>query len=179
MSAGRPTDYKPEFADQARKLCELGATDQELGDFFALFPTEDDWLVACLLLIRQDRRGVIAVQKKTRASNRTRRRSCDPSIRLVEAMRARLWAALKGATDGALFSRLDYSRDELVSHLEAQFVDGMTWGNYGQWHVDHIKPCAAFDHSDSEQFAECWGLSNLRPLWGGDNISKGAKYVAA
>lgn len=31
---GRPTDYKPEYADQARKLCELGATDQELGDFF-------------------------------------------------------------------------------------------------------------------------------------------------
>lgn len=31
---GRPTAYKPEFVEQARKLCELGATDAELGDFF-------------------------------------------------------------------------------------------------------------------------------------------------
>lgn len=34
MPAGRPTDYKPEYAEQARKLCELGATDFELGKFF-------------------------------------------------------------------------------------------------------------------------------------------------
>jgi hypothetical protein len=34
MPAGRPTDYKPEYADQARKLCELGATDIDLADFF-------------------------------------------------------------------------------------------------------------------------------------------------
>ena len=33
-TAGRPTAFKPEFADQARKLCELGATDTELADFF-------------------------------------------------------------------------------------------------------------------------------------------------
>ena len=31
---GRPTDYKPEYAEQAAKLCALGATDFELADFF-------------------------------------------------------------------------------------------------------------------------------------------------
>lgn len=31
---GRPSIYRPEFAEQARKLCELGATDFELADFF-------------------------------------------------------------------------------------------------------------------------------------------------
>jgi hypothetical protein len=34
MPAGRPTDYQPEYAAQARKLCEFGATDIELADFF-------------------------------------------------------------------------------------------------------------------------------------------------
>lgn len=33
-SCGAPTAYKPEFADQAAKLCALGATDMELADFF-------------------------------------------------------------------------------------------------------------------------------------------------
>lgn len=31
---GRPSAFKPEFVEQARKLCELGATDVELADFF-------------------------------------------------------------------------------------------------------------------------------------------------
>lgn len=32
--AGRPSKYKPEYAEQAQKLCLLGATDAELADFF-------------------------------------------------------------------------------------------------------------------------------------------------
>lgn len=34
MPAGRPSAYKPEYAKQASKLALLGATDQELADFF-------------------------------------------------------------------------------------------------------------------------------------------------
>ena len=31
---GQPTKYRPEYDKQAYKLCLLGATDKELGDFF-------------------------------------------------------------------------------------------------------------------------------------------------
>lgn len=31
---GRPTKYKEEYNEQAYKLCLLGATDKEIGDFF-------------------------------------------------------------------------------------------------------------------------------------------------
>jgi len=31
---GRPTDYDPEYNEQVKKLCLLGATDKELADFF-------------------------------------------------------------------------------------------------------------------------------------------------
>ena len=34
MAIGRPSKYKDEFAEQAYKLCLLGATDKELADFF-------------------------------------------------------------------------------------------------------------------------------------------------
>jgi hypothetical protein len=34
MPAGRPTKYKPEYATQAAKLCQMGATDIEIADFF-------------------------------------------------------------------------------------------------------------------------------------------------
>ena len=33
---GRPTRYKSEYAEQARKLCLLGATDDALADFFSI-----------------------------------------------------------------------------------------------------------------------------------------------
>ena len=36
---GRPSEYKPEYAEQARKLCLLGATDAELADFFNVTET--------------------------------------------------------------------------------------------------------------------------------------------
>ena len=31
---GRPTKYKPEYAEQAYKLCLLGAIDADMADFF-------------------------------------------------------------------------------------------------------------------------------------------------
>jgi hypothetical protein len=39
MTAGRPTLYKPEYAEQARKLCRLGATDSQVADFFEIGTT--------------------------------------------------------------------------------------------------------------------------------------------
>ena len=36
MAGGRPTAYSGDFAEQARKICELGATDQEIADFFGV-----------------------------------------------------------------------------------------------------------------------------------------------
>jgi len=36
MPAGRPTDFAAEMIEQAAKLCSLGATDDEMADFFGI-----------------------------------------------------------------------------------------------------------------------------------------------
>ena len=36
MPAGRPSSYQEEYAGQAEKLCRLGATDDEIADFFGV-----------------------------------------------------------------------------------------------------------------------------------------------
>ena len=51
----------------------------------------------------------------------------------------------------------------------------MNWDNYGVWHLDHIIPCARFDLSDPEQQKICFHYTNLQPMWGEDNMRKGAK----
>ena len=43
----RPSSYKPEYAEQAAKLCQLGATDSELADFFGVEErTVNNWKTA-------------------------------------------------------------------------------------------------------------------------------------
>lgn len=43
-AGGRPTDYRPEMAEQAEKLCRLGATDKELAEFFGVTEqTVNNW----------------------------------------------------------------------------------------------------------------------------------------
>lgn len=67
-----------------------------------------------------------------------------------------------------------YSSDELLKHLESRFKRGMSFDNYGEWHIDHIIPVAAFDFASEldPDFVKCWSLTNLQPLWAKENMSE-------
>ena len=54
----RPTKYKKEFAEQAYKLCLLGATDAELADFFGVQEkTVNNWKKAHKEFLQSIKRG--------------------------------------------------------------------------------------------------------------------------
>ncbi len=100
----------------------------------------------------------------------------NPSARLGGCLRNRLRQALKGATKTASMVEVTgCTMDEVKQYLELQFREGMTWSNYGQWHIDHIVPCSAFDLTDPQQQKLCFHYTNLQPLWARDNLSKHAK----
>lgn len=104
----------------------------------------------------------------------------DPAKRLHKAMRWRLWSSLVGRNSGRrTFEILGYSLDELRAHLERQFTKGMSWDNYGEWHVDHIVPLAEFGglEIESPEFRRAWALTNLRPLWAQENLRKKDKRL--
>lgn len=65
----------------------------------------------------------------------------------------------------------------LKEHIEKQFVNGMTWENYGQfgWHIDHIIPLSLAKNED-DIYKLCH-YTNLQPLWWRDNLSKGTKIL--
>lgn len=67
-----------------------------------------------------------------------------------------------------------YTIDQLKTHLQKKFKPGMSWDNYGQWHVDHIIPVSVynFETPDDIDFKKCWALKNLQPLWAKENIIK-------
>jgi len=107
------------------------------------------------------------------------RKRVDPTFKMKCYMRSRVRNAIvlnKGTKADKTFELVGCTAEDLKSHLEEQFTEGMTWENYGSWHVDHIKPCASYDLSlDSEQKA-CFNYSNLQPLWAEDNLKKADKY---
>jgi hypothetical protein len=103
-----------------------------------------------------------------------------PQRRLEAAIRAGVHKRLNGQRPARrTFQLLGYSVAKLMEHLERQFERRMSWDNFGEWHIDHIIPLSSFKYStpDDPDFRVAWALTNLRPLWGGDNISKGAKRL--
>ena len=73
-------------------------------------------------------------------------------------------------------AELGYSFEEFKNHIESQFTDGMCWSNHGEWHVDHIKPVAAFVSEGVLSPSIINALDNLQPLAARDNQRKGARY---
>ena len=64
----------------------------------------------------------------------------------------------------------------LKQYLENQFKYGMSWKNYGKWHIDHIRPIITFDLTKKEEQQKAFHYTNLQPLWQSENCSKGGKY---
>lgn len=84
----------------------------------------------------------------------------------------------KGSKAGRRWETLvGYTVETLKQHLESLFQPGMSWSNYGEWHIDHIIPLSAHNYETPEHidFKRAWAISNLQPLWASDNMSKHAR----
>jgi hypothetical protein len=90
-----------------------------------------------------------------------------------------VWGCLKGKQkQSRSIEYLGCSIEELWIHLESMFQEGMTRENYGEWHVDHIRPLSSWDFEIETEckLREAWHYTNLQPLWAKDNLSKGKSW---
>lgn len=106
----------------------------------------------------------------------------DAMSRASRNMSRRMRESLKTGKQGLPWEMLaGFSARQLKEHLESKFTEGMTWDNYGDWHIDHKIPISFFEYSsfNDVEFKMCWRLENLQPLWAIDNIKKGNKVRRA
>ncbi len=62
---------------------------------------------------------------------------------------------------------------ELKAHIESKFIEGMSWDNHGEWHLDHKIPLSSA--KTPEALYKLCHYTNIQPLWAKINLSKGAK----
>ena len=102
-----------------------------------------------------------------RANKRITRVFSNQLRRIMKKMSLR-----KGATAEQI---LGYTREQLRAHLESQFKPGMSW-EAGGFHVDHIKPVAAFIREGVTNPAVIHALDNLQVLTPRENLTKSDKF---
>jgi hypothetical protein len=115
---------------------------------------------------------VVAYEKNKRKNNL--------EFRVCSSLRSRIRAALQGNTKSLATKQLIGCTPQfLKEYIEKQFINGMTWENYGYhgWHIDHIIPCSSFDMTDPKQQKKCFHYTNLQPLWAKDNLLKSNKTI--
>lgn len=110
-----------------------------------------------------------AYQAKRRASDQLYKLRTTLSNQTMRSFKAKGWS--KTSKTQAL---LGCTFEEFVAHLQSKFEEGMTLENHGDWHIDHIKPCATA--TSAEELAALFHFTNLQPLWATENLSKGCKY---
>lgn len=101
----------------------------------------------------------------------------NPQYQIRKNIHTRLYVALKNNYVKSDIHNLGCDLKQFKSYIESKFKTGMTWKNYGKWHIDHIKPLSSFDLTNKKQLLECCHFTNTQPLWGEENINKGAKVI--
>lgn len=133
------------------------------------------------------------VNKKWKKNNRdkvnasqNKYRENNPSVKMKQNVSRGIRRIVKKAKEGGVV--LEKSHDSLkylgcsaeffYNYIAGQYKDGMTDDNYGTngWHLDHIKPCAAFDFDNEEELYECFHYTNYQPMWSTENNKKSSWY---
>jgi hypothetical protein len=105
---------------------------------------------------------------------KNKKRKEDGFYRMIINLRNRLRSFLIGETKSKRTQTIvGIDKLQFKQYIESKFDKGMSWENYGQWHLDHIKPiCSA---NNVEDIISLNHYTNLQPLWAEDNLKKNRK----
>lgn len=120
-------------------------------------------------LSEEQRERIRSYKKEWSAENRK-----TPDGKAINFMRKCLHRCLV-AKQNRTSAHLGYKKSDLIRHIESTFKKGMTWDNYGDWHIDHILPIRWFLDEGVTDPKEINALSNLRAIWKKENLSKGPR----
>ena len=101
----------------------------------------------------------------------------DPLGHLAGVVLRRVYIALKNDKEISSTEYLGCKIKTFKQHIEQQFTEGMSWENYGEWHIDHKIPLKYYKPS-LEEVAQRLYYTNTQPIWASENVSKGCRYIS-
>jgi hypothetical protein len=170
------------------KICIKCNIEQDLSNFQKRKNSKDGFRNSCKICVKKYQKNyqkeyysknneVIKSNKKIYRSSseyKKRRRTLNTRFDSIIRVMLRRCFKHKGIRRNTTIDIIGYDTNKLKQRLECQFKDGMTWENYGKWHIDHKKPISKFDKN--VKISTINGLCNLQPLWASDNLTKGCKF---
>lgn len=107
------------------------------------------------------------------------KKKTDIQYRLQCNLRTRFCNAVKdNFKSGSAVSDLGCTIADFKLYIEKEFVEGMTWDNWGRctWHLDHKIPLSKFDLTNRQELLRAVHYTNLQPMWAKENLEKAAKF---
>jgi hypothetical protein len=152
----------------------------ESDDFRSKYQLKQkDWRIKNIDKLREKRKEYYHnnKEKENEKNNiwKKNKMKTDGFFRMKKNLRDRIRDYLKGNIKSKRTKEIigiDY--EEFRNYISNMFTEGMSWDNYGNWHLDHIIPlCEA---KNEEEIIKLNHYTNLQPLWAEDNLKKNRKY---
>ena len=105
----------------------------------------------------------------------------DPIFKFKRRLYSNIGKTFKRACNGAYVKKsksldiLGCDMEFFMRYISSKFQKGMTFENYGEWHLDHIIPISKA--TTEEDIIRLNHYTNFQPLWAEDNLTKSAKIV--
>lgn len=119
---------------------------------------------------------IIAWRKSSKAMESHRERQAKrlqtKQGKVEQFLRNSIHRVIRNKNGASSFSLCGYSKNELIERIELTFKDGMSWDNYGEWHIDHIVPVSLMIADGCEDPKIVNALGNLQAMWAKENIAK-------
>lgn len=133
----------------------------------------------CASIARRENWKKLNDEKKSEIIEQIKKQNQDPKKKIFQNLRKRAGEFKDGNGKNKYSLDIGCSKEEFIKYIESKFQNGMTWENYGNpnmnhsdgWHLDHVIPLSKFEGTHPNHY------TNVRPMWGLDNLSKHAKII--
>lgn len=162
-------------------------------DRYAVYSKTDEYKSRKKLYYQKNKKRISENSKKWRENNLERHKDTskknyqknkdlilskyDPLFKFIQNLKCNIRNSLTKtgySKKTKTYEILGIDFNQFREYIENQFEEGMSWENYGEWHLDHKTPISwAKDESDAVLLCH---YTNYQPLWAFENISKGNKF---
>jgi len=171
------------------KICFICNIQKDVNQFHKQIGTKDGYRSACkeCRAIKFKKEYFLISKKHNERSKKYRINNKDkynkffrdrykklPHIYAWRTILSSVLRRMGGKKEKTTLEILGYSAKELKNYIEILFTENMSWDNWGEWEIDHIKPVSLFDKNTDIKIVN--GLSNLQPLWKEENRKKSNKF---